>query len=248
MNSTLIGFIFLISLCICLGIFVIKLKRDLSFHKLQEKELDHYSTEVETVYQQMQGIRHDYRNHLQVMSAYLINKEINELEIYLLELTNELNQVDTIIRTGNTMLDAIVNTKLTRAKAKGVTLHAHALAPEKIALEKVDLAVLLGNLLNNALEATTRLEDKQTPVEIKQSDHFIRLYIAPIKGNLYISVTNTMSHHPKQNFLSLKAPNRVGYGLKRINQVVEKYDGILKRSWEDGVFATEITLPLSQDK
>lgn len=243
MNNTAMIFVLLIILCLSLIAIVIKLKRDLLFHQLQEKELDNYSTEVETVYRQMRGIRHDYRNHIQAMSAYLTKQEYQELETYLLELTNELNQVDTIIRTGNTMLDAIVNTKLTRAKALGVNLHAHALAPDKIALEKVDLAVLLGNLLDNALEATTRLDD-----DTHQSEHFIRLYIAPIKETLYISVTNTMAQNPKENFLSLKAPNRVGYGLKRINQVVTKHDGILKRSWEDGVFATEITVPLTQEK
>lgn len=239
MNSRLIILISLIAISI---VVIIKLLREIAFHRLQEQELDAYATEVESVYRQMRGIRHDYRNHLQIMSAYLTNQEYDNLDQYLLELTNELNQVDTIIRTGNTMIDAIVNTKLTRAKNQGVILYANALAPTDIPFEKTDLAILLGNLLNNALEATTRPKKNSNTILQEQ---FIRLYIAPMKGNLYISLTNTMSVNPSAQFTSWKAPNRQGYGLKRINQVVEKYNGILKRSWEDGVFATEIIMPLN---
>lgn len=243
MNNKFVWLV-VIACMIALIASLIKLSREVAFHRLQEQELDTYATEVETVYQQMQGIRHDYRNHLQVMSAYLTKQDYSALDDYLLALTNELNQVDTIIRTGNTLIDAIVNTKLTRAKQQGVTLYANALAPAQLDLETIDLAILLGNLMNNALEATTR-PSKQTPSDA--DEQFIRLYIAPMKDNLYISVTNTMAENPGTNFLSWKAPNRQGYGLKRIGQVVDKYDGIMKQSWEEGIFATEITLPLNSD-
>lgn len=240
MNSSTFFISGLMIMLVILLFIILKLRRDLSFHELQEKELDEYATEVEMVYRQMRAIRHDYRNHLQVMSAYIEAEQIDELQTYILQLTNEMNQVDTIIRTGNTMVDALVNTKLSRAKEKGVALYATAIAPENLGIDNVDLAIILGNLLNNALEATSR----QLHDEVRQEENFIRLYIAPMKNNLYISMTNTMATNPQPNFLSLKAPNRQGYGLKRINQVVEKYNGILNRQWEDGVFATEVTLPI----
>ena len=65
-----------------------------------------------------------------------------------------------------------------------------------------------------------------------------------MKSNLYISVTNTMIRNPQARFMSLKAVNRHGYGLRRIDQTVEKNKGHVNRQWEDGVFVTEITLPL----
>ena len=67
-----------------------------------------------------------------------------------------------------------------------------------------------------------------------------------MQDNLYISVTNTMQKNPQPQFLSLKGPNRQGYGIQRINQAVEKYQGIVNRQWEDGIFATEITIPLTK--
>lgn len=224
---------------ILLGIVIFRQKREINFFQHQQQELDQYALEVETVYRQMRGIRHDYRNHLQGISAFVETEQLDELNIYIQQLNNELNQVDTIIRTGNTMIDALVNTKLTLAQERGVELHATAIAPEKLLIDNVDLAIILGNLLNNAIEATTL-----RAVEKTQTKPFIRLYIAPMKENLYISVTNTMNKNPQSGFLSLKAPNRQGYGISRIDQAVEKYQGLVNRQWEDGVFATEITIPL----
>ena len=226
----------------CLVIFAILIvvyqRKELNFHKLQQKELDDYATEVESVYRQLRGIRHDYRNHLQVMEAFTETQQIQELRQYIQQLTNELNQVDTIIRTGNTMIDALVNTKLTRAQEAGIMLDATAIAPRELAIENVDLAIIMGNLLNNAVDATT------LQLSNKGLSPFIRVYIAPMKSNLYISVTNTMSKNPQPRFMSLKGVNRQGYGLKRIDQTVEKNKGHVNRQWEDGVFVTEITLPL----
>lgn len=214
-----------------------KQKKTIDFYKIQEKELDQYAVEVESIYSQMRGIRHDYRNHLQVMNTLMRNKQFEELDAYINQLTNELNQVDTIIQTGNTMIDAIVNTKLTAAKHKGIELYATAIAPKQLNVEHVELAIILGNLLNNAIEATLK--------EAKPSeDRFIRLYIAPMKNTLYISVTNTMDENPHPSFFSLKRVNKRGYGLSRIDQAVEKNQGIVNRKWEEGVFATEVTLPL----
>jgi sensor histidine kinase regulating citrate/malate metabolism len=236
-----IEWIVIISLVIVIGILTVylyKLKQTIELHKIQEKELDNYAIEVETIYRQMRGIRHDYRNHLHVMNSLTGEKKIDELDTYIKQLNNELNQVDTIIQTGNTMVDAIVNTKLTIAKNEGVECIATAIAPKELEIEHIDLAIILGNLLSNAIEATTKHIQKN-------GENFIRLYIAPMKGNLYISVTNTMKENPKPSFLSLKRVNKQGYGLSRIDQSVEKYQGIVNRKWEDGVFATEVTLPLN---
>lgn len=224
-------------LVLILTSIIFRQKRELNFFQHQQEELDQYAVEVEAVYRQMRGIRHDYRNHLQGMSAFVETEQLDELKTYIQQLNNELNQVDTIIRTGNTMIDTLVNTKLTIAQERGVELHATAIAPEKLPIENVDLAIILGNLLHNAIEATTKTTNK--------NEQFIRLYIAPMKDNLYISVTNTMEKNPQPQFLSLKAPNRQGYGISRIDQAVEKYEGLVNRQWEDGVFATEITIPLN---
>lgn len=209
-------------------------------NQIQEQELDRYASEVEGIYRQLKGIRHDYRNHLQVMEAHLKVGEHEQLLQYIQELTNELNQVDTIIRTGNIVIDAIVNTKLTLAKEKDVEVHATAIAPSELPMDTVDLTIVLGNLLSNAVEATTHIKAQGIP-------QFIRLYIAPVRDNLYISITNTCAVNPNPRLLSIKRVNRQGYGIRRIDQVVNKYKGIVNRKWEDGVFATEVTISLIKE-
>lgn len=239
MNINLMGLLgLLVLVCVSLLIYIFYQRREVLFYKREQAELDEYAAEVETIYRQLRGIRHDYRNHLQAMDAFVETDQLSELREYIRQLTNELNQVDTIIRTGNTMIDALVNTKLTKAQEQGIELFATAIAPAKLPIENADLAIIIGNLLNNAVEAT-----KQQIKDASQRP-FIRLYIAPMKSNLYISLTNTMKYNPQPSFLSLKAPNRVGHGLRRIDQTVEKYKGYVNRQWEDGVFVTEITIPL----
>ena len=172
--SDWIWVVIMLSILMVLLVVLIKQRQIIDYYKIQEQELDQYAIEVETIYNQMRGIRHDYRNHMQVMQTLMTKDAVNELDDYMKQLTNELNQVDTIIQTGNTMIDAIVNTKLTTAKHNGIELFATAIAPKDLRIEHVDLAIILGNLLNNAIEATVK-ESKTT------EDNFIRLYIAQMK-------------------------------------------------------------------
>ncbi len=236
LNSSLTWIVIILTIALLVSIyFNIDKYLDEKSEDNRDTELSQYTLEVETIYNKMRGIRHDYRNNLQVMQAFLQAGELASLEKYLDELVNEMNQVDTIIRTGNVLIDSLVNTKMSIAKNNGVNVDATALAPKDLTIDATDVATILGNLLNNAIEATTNS---------KNQDKFIRVYIAPMKDMLYINVTNSMDKSPKINFKSLKAPNRMGFGLHRIDATVKKYNGFLNRQWEEGVFSTEITLPL----
>lgn len=235
-SNSLVWVVIILSTALLVSItFNIKNYWDEKNEDNRENELIQYTLEVETIYNKMRGIRHDYRNNLQVMQAFLETGELDSLGKYLAELVNEMNQVDTIIRTGNVLIDSLVNTKMSIAKNNGVNVDATAFAPKELTIDATDIATILGNLLNNAIEATMHSKDQ---------DKFIRIYIAPMKDMLYINVTNSMDKSPKINFTSIKAPNRMGFGLRRIDATVKKYNGFLNRQWEEGVFSTEVTLPL----
>lgn len=235
-SNSLVWVVIILSTALLVSItFNIKNYWDEKNEDNRENELIQYTLEVETIYNKMRGIRHDYRNNLQVMQAFLETGELDSLGKYLAELVNEMNQVDTIIRTGNVLIDSLVNTKMSIAKNNGVNVDATAFASKELTIDATDIATILGNLLNNAIEATMHSKDQ---------DKFIRIYIAPMKDMLYINVTNSMDKSPKINFTSIKAPNRMGFGLRRIDATVKKYNGFLNRQWEEGVFSTEVTLPL----
>ncbi|WP_440895210.1 sensor histidine kinase [Amphibacillus sp. Q70] len=195
--------------------------------------------EVESIYKQMRGWRHDYKNHIQTMKAHLELGQFKELSQYLAELDQDLISVDTIIKSGNVMIDAVLNSKLTLAQSREITLHAKAHVPKKIHVQDVDLGIILGNLLSNAIEGCMTVPNPE--------DRFIRVYIHEMKEQLYISITNTMDQKIKrsgQNILTTKTGKDHGFGLKRIDTTVAKYQGFINRQFEEGVFATEVTLPL----
>ena len=204
----------------------------------QDGLVDKHYTEVENIYRKMRGWRHDYHNHMQVLKAHMALKQYGLAEDYLAMLESDLTCVDTVLKTGNVMVDAILNSKLSLIREKHIDVDATALVPGNIGISGIDLAVIIGNLLDNAMEACMELE--------REKDRFIRIYIDIMKKQLYISVTNTskgIAPRVAGSFVTTKSGNH-GYGLLRIDNIVHKYHGYINRQAEEGIFATEITLPL----
>ena len=206
--------------------------------RFQNELVNKHYDEVETVYRKMRGWRHDYHNHIQVLKAHMELKEYERAQEYLDMLAEDLAAVDTVIKTGNVMVDAILNSKLTLMRDKEIRVDVTAIVPQEVDILGVDLAVLIGNLLDNAMEACMQVTKKE--------DRFLRIYIDIIKKQLYISVINSMEGSLLRSgaqYLSTKQGMH-GFGLLRIDSIVSKYHGYINRQSEPGVFATEVTLPL----
>lgn len=199
-----------------------------------EKEISaKYYAEVENMYKKMRGWRHDYRHHIQTMKAHAKNGEYQEIDRYLDMLDHDLTTVETVVKTGNPMTDAILNSKLSMADEKKIKIKAETKIPVELTISELDLAIILGNLLDNAIEATC---------ELPEEERLIRLYME-MKGNfLYLSLTNTAKGTKKRDFRTAKGEGH-GFGLARIDAAVKKCGGYLTRASEDGAFSTEIMLP-----
>ena len=239
MNLTTIIIIAVIILInICLWVFLGPRYVDKKISHFQNELVDKHYVEVETMYRKMRGWRHDYHNHIQVLKAHMELHHYDEAGHYLDMLNEDLASVDTVIKTGNVMVDAILNSKLTLIKEKEINVDATAIVPQNVPFSGIDLSVLIGNLLDNAMEACMQIPDKE--------ERFIRIYIDIVKKQLYISITNSMNGQAKKNglqYLSTKAGVH-GFGLMRIDRIAAKYGGFINRQNEEGVFATEVMLPL----
>lgn len=214
-------------------------KRTLQY---QSELLERHCQEVENMYRQARGWRHDYHNHIQTMKAHLAMGKLEELEKYLNELDTDLTAVDTIIKTGNVMIDAVLNSKISLARAKEITVKAKALVPKKLntSVRELDICLIIGNLMDNAIEACLKIQEPD--------NRFIRVYIDILRGQLYLYIMNAVGDSPRRKghgYVSGKSGRYHGFGLMRIDQVVERYHGYLERQDEEGVFATEIMLPLA---
>ena len=189
------------------------------------------------MYRQIRHWRHDYRSHIQTMKAYAQNGNLEAIKTYLDALDTDLSTVDTVIKTGNAMADAILNSKISLAKSKNITVQADAHIPLALRTSELDLCVIIGNLFDNAIEASLKLPEEQ---------RLIRVYMAMKNTQLYISFTNFTSSKKlaKVNgrFSTTKGQGH-GFGLVRIDNIVERLEGYISRNSEDGAFTTEILLP-----
>lgn len=205
----------------------------------QNQLLTKQVNEVQNIYMTMRGWRHDYHNHLQTLKAYLKLGQAEEAAGYLGRLENDLDSINYLIESGNVNLDAILNSKLSLALKDEIDIHYKAEVPKELTVSDIDLCVLIGNLIDNAVESC----NKMTGQEEKR---FIRLYVGVLKKQLYISVsngTNEVIRKLDEDYITTKRGNH-GHGLKRINNIVEKYEGYINRKNEPGVFVTEVMLPL----
>lgn len=211
---------------------------DRRIERFQSELIEKQVREIQNMYKQVRGWRHDYRNHIQNMKIQLAQGNYAELDSYLDSLADDLNTVDTVIKTGNVMADAILNSKLSIAEKLNIRLNVKANIPNNIPLSDVELCALLGNLLDNAAEACAKLPE---------SERFMRIYIGCLKNQLYMSVQNSAGDVKKVagRYLSTKqSEGEHGYGIFRIDRVAKKYGGYVNRQNEEGVFATEIMVPL----
>ena len=203
----------------------------------QRELIETHYREVDNMYRQIRSWRHDYRNHIQTMKAYAASGDLDAIRRYLDLLDEDLTTVDTVIKTGNPMTDAILNSKISLARSKDIQVIADAHVPVRLKSSEIDLCCILGNLFDNAIEASIQLPREQ---------RCIRVYMDMKNTQLYISFTNFTAGKklPKEGsrFRSTKGGGH-GFGLVRIDAIVERLEGYISRNSEDGAFTTEILLP-----
>lgn len=218
-----------------MGFLAKRIDRQLAAYQ-RELIATHYQ-EVENMYRQIRGWRHDYRNHIQMMKVLAANGDMEGLRAYLDKLDEDLNTVDTVVKTGNAMADAILNSKISLAKAKDIPVRVDAHIPVKLRMSELDLCVIIGNLFDNAIEASIALPPKE---------RMIRVYMDMKGTQLYISFTNFTAQKKRKKigglFQTTKGDGH-GFGLVRIDNIIERLDGYLSRNSEDGAFTTEILIP-----
>ncbi len=204
--------------------------------ELREQMLSQQYHEIQAIYLNMRGWRHDYHNHIQVLKATLDQNQVETARGYLDGIEDALRKVDTYVKSGNVMADAIINSKLTLAEQKHIQITCDAFLPDDLFISDVDLCTILGNLLDNAIESCDK---------VAKSERFVRIYLAMQKEQLYLSIQNAALEEmdfEQKHFISTKRGNH-GLGIKRVAAVVNKWNGYISLNQEPGVFATEIMIP-----
>lgn len=198
-----------------------------------EKQQD-MAEEVRRIQEQIRALKHDMKNHTLVILSYLEENRIKEARDYAGEILDKLNKMYTYVNVGNSLLNYIINNKLSRAKERGMEIKAEI---ENLAfdyMDSVDFSALLNNLLDNAILGASESQDKKLEVQIMAKKGFD---IITVKNSIDESV---LAKNPE--FVSTKEEPGHGYGMKQIRSIVEKYQGSIDIYEKNNMFTVSIML------
>ena len=211
-------------------------KTFLKIVELQTEQSKTHLDEVRSIHKEMRGYKHDFHNHLQTLKGYIEAGENERALKYIEELDYGVMNMDTLLKTGNVSMDVILSAKIAKAKSKGINVTVKANLPDNLNITDVELSIVIGNLLDNAIEACTTSTDKEP---------FIRVYLVMKSNMLYFSMLNSSGDKLKKDgsLFNSKKGGFHGFGLRRAESIIEKHGGWIKYNSEDGAFSSEFLVP-----
>lgn len=184
--------------------------------------------------QQISALRHDMKNHLAVLHEYAAHGRIRELEQYLDKFEQKLIRPG-FVHTGNPDVDSILNYKLGQAVEAGARLKLDITLPEDFTADSFDLNVLLGNLLDNGVEALAGSGDK-----------WLALALRVEQGVFFLKISNSYDGVTLPAYRSRKGGSGHGLGLGIVRRIVDKYHGELRIDGSGTIFTVEAILYLEE--
>ena len=195
--------------------------------------------EREAAYQETRRVRHDLNGYLVDLKTAIQSGELKEAESKINTIL-EHNQIyrNEVSRSGNLVIDSLINYKYSLASKEYINMKCYVFVPEQMPFDGADLCIILGNLLDNAIEAVARFPAMQRHVEI---------YISQTKGILSILIQNPHKNKIKKNnrgqiITSKKDVKNHGIGLESVQRSVDKYNGKLLVESEKEQFRVTILL------
>lgn len=199
------------------------------------KQLNLMKSSLESV----RSFRHDMRNHLILLNSLVEENEYDEASKVISQITGAIDVKNEYAQSGNITVDSILNFNLQEAINKGISVSLELNIPERLNITPFDMSVILGNLLNNAINASSRLEkDKRLDLKIDYK-----------RGRLFINLSNTyngiLNYKGDKLITSNKDKEAHGIGMKNINAVLDKYDGVMEIDHTENIFTVIILLYLN---
>lgn len=199
---------------------------------------DHNYDEVTSSVKNIKKTIHDINKHLLFLERCIEEEHSNEALVHIRTVLNKIEESYSIINTGHLVIDALVSHALEIAYHTNVNTNFSVhISSESIGIDNFDLCVLLGNVLENAVEALSLVEDNE--------EKMLSIEIVTHQDNLCINVVNSCSH--KHKLKSKIKQKNIGFdslGLFNIKEIVEKYGGFINNKVVCQRFETIIVLPM----
>jgi len=205
---------------------------------LHIQEREYYFTQsrlMQESVKKVRSIRHDMNFHLATIREFAVDNKV--IADYIDGLIGNIDESEVYSSTGNVAFDSIINFKLKNASEDNIKLDLSLFIPPVVNIEIADIVIILGNLLDNALTAVAKVDEK-----------IIKLDIEFNKSNLFIKIDNTFGGNVKyaegeeKHIVTLKSSEEHGHGLNNIRKSVEKYNGHINITHNDNIFSVGVLL------
>lgn len=235
----------ILSVVLLMSVVVFRLNRQYEMEKEltelkagQAELLERDYTALSRAYAVNARLFHDFHNHIGVLRQMLSHDKADEALRYLDALQEPARGMADTVWTGDEAADYLINSKAASAKSQKISFHVQVEFPRNTSIHSADLCAILGNLLDNALEAAGQAD---TP-----DQRFVRLTVRRINQMLILKVENGFAIVPLQEQGELKTTKTDGglhgWGLKSVRTAAGKYDGMMQTSYEGNIFRAVVTL------
>ena len=203
----------------------------------QQRSLDNLSAG----YASIRAFRHDMNSQLSILSQYAVNEQFDLLTDHLQQMNGEFVPLRNITFCGHLMLDALLTAKKQQAQDNTVIMDLKISIPQTLPLRDIDLCSMVGNLLDNALEAVSALplQKRTVHVDIHTHNQMLIIIVENSSTGLYL-------RSPKGILLTTKTddPDLHGVGLRHVQKLVRKLDGNVVIEAEESTFLVHVRIPL----
>lgn len=181
-------------------------------------------------------VRHDMRHHAVVMEGYLRDEKYEELKTYLAGWLQTIPEDSSVVFCPDYTLNLLLLYFAQQAKEHDIDFTVHAALPEETGIAGSDLSVILGNLLENAVDACAAQKSKDRRIVFRGKAD---------RSALYFTIDNTMEGELRRDkegrLLSVKHEGP-GLGLESVRDIVSRYNGVLRTEQKGGVFCASVFL------
>lgn len=189
---------------------------------------------------EMKTVRHDIKNQLLTIMQYANEGKTDEIKEYVNVLTNNyLPNILNYINTNNAAFDAVINSKIAVCNQKNIFMEVNIKQDTNISIPPVEIAVLFGNLLDNAIDAAKDTNEKRITLDIQKNASYLIIFVSnSIKSSVLKDNKNLETSKPDKELH--------GIGIKSIKNIVEKHNGMIQFYEEENEFCCHIMIDLAE--
>lgn len=244
LNEDLVGTWIILSVVLMFAILFYRVNRQREMESEIAQLKQEQAAIVERDYQALRRtyegnakLYHDLHNHIEAIYQCLTQGDIQEAVRYCEDLRTPVREISQTVWTGDKAIDYLISSKMAQAEQERIKTKVNIEYPHNTNIRSVDLTTILGNLLDNALEAAQTAPDNL---------RFLNLTIRRINAMLVIKVENGYGNAPIREdgkLLTAKTDKAFhGWGLKSVQTAADRYDGTISAEYKDGIFQSVVTL------